>query len=421
VSETGPARQDAVPAGTGRRPPASPGVAPELIASLLAGLVLTLFVVCGVLTYLTRDLPATFSGAVPVAGLVFAALGLVIARRQPGNPIGWLLVSCGAVSLLLGAVDLYAVLDYRIHHGALPGGRAAVFAESAAFLVAVLCGLAILLFPDGRLPSRRWRWVLWAYLAASAMFMVNQFIEQSTALTVRHLRIDVTGSPVNNPDPAGLLAHVASVAGNALLAIAACWVCFLARQAVSYRRATGERRQQLKWLISGSAICVLAIVVTIQAGNYSTPAAQAVLALGILGVAALPASISVAILKYRLYDIDRIISRTLAYAVVTGLLIGLYAGLVLLATRVLSFHTPVAVAASTLAAAALFNPLRRRVQRIVDRRFNRARYDADQTIAVFAAHLKDTVDLDSVRDDLAGVVSRALEPAHISVWITERA
>jgi hypothetical protein len=121
-----------------------------------------------------------------------------------------------------------------------------------------------------------------------------------------------------------------------------------------------------------------------------------------------------------LYDIDRIISRTLAYAIVTGLLVGLYAGLVLLATRILSVHTPVAVAAATLAAAALFNPLRRRVQRAVDRRFNRARYDADQTVAAFATRLKDAVDLDPVRDDLAQVVSRALEPAHLSVWISHR-
>jgi hypothetical protein len=138
------------------------------------------------------------------------------------------------------------------------------------------------------------------------------------------------------------------------------------------------------------------------------------------GTAALPVSIGIGILKYRLYDIDRIISRTLAYAIVTGLLLGLYAGLVLLATRILSYHTPVAVAASTLAAAALFNPLRHRVQRAVDRRFNRARYDADQTVAAFAARLKDAVDLGSVCDDLTHVVSRALEPAHLSVWISRR-
>jgi hypothetical protein len=128
-------------------------------------------------------------------------------------------------------------------------------------------------------------------------------------------------------------------------------------------------------------------------------------------------SVAIAILRYRLYDIGRIISRTLAYAIVTGILVGVYAGLVLLAQQVLRFSSPVAVAASTLAAAALFNPVRRRVQHAVDRRFNRARYDADQTIAAFAAHVKDATDLDSVRADLAAAVTRALEPEHVSVWI----
>jgi len=136
---------------------------------------------------------------------------------------------------------------------------------------------------------------------------------------------------------------------------------------------------------------------------------------------ALPASMGVAIFRYRLYEIDRVISRTLAYAIVTGLLVGVYAGIVLLVTEVLGFHhSTVAVAAATLAAAALFNPLRRRVQRAVDRRFNRARYDADRTVAAFAARLKDAVDLDSVRDDLADVVNQTLEPAYISVWISPR-
>jgi len=141
---------------------------------------------------------------------------------------------------------------------------------------------------------------------------------------------------------------------------------------------------------------------------------------GAAGLLALPVSMGVAIFKYRLFDIDRLISRTLAYVIVTGLLLGVYAGLVLLAIHVVSITTPVAVAGSTLAAAALFNPLRQRVQRVVDRRFNRARYDADKTVAAFAARLKDAVDLDSVRDDLAGVVHQALEPAHVSVWISQR-
>jgi hypothetical protein len=407
-----------VTAGSGRRCwPVSAGSVPGVIAWFSAGLALALCAACVVLTYLTKDLPATFSGILPVLALVSAGLGMVIVRRQPRNPIGWLLVASGVLAVLFGAAGLYAVLDYRIHHGTLPAGRAAVFAEGGSFLIAVLYGLAILLFPDGTLPSRRWRWVIWVYLTASVMFTANKFIAQSTVLTVPYLRVDATGSPVNNPDPVGTLARAVTITGYALPVIAALWVCFVGLQLVRYLRAAGERRQQLKWLVSGSASCVAGIVVTIDAGNYSGPVAQAVLAAGVLGVAALPASLGMAVLKYRLYDIDRIISRTLAYAIVTGLLIGVYAGLVLLATQVLRFHSAVAVAVSTLVAAALFNPLRRRVQRAVDRRFNRARYDADRIVATFAAGLKEAVDLDSVREDLAAVVQKALEPARVSVWI----
>jgi hypothetical protein len=144
---------------------------------------------------------------------------------------------------------------------------------------------------------------------------------------------------------------------------------------------------------------------------------QILAAIAFFGMLAIPVSIGGAILKYRLYDIDRVVSRTLAYAIVTGLLVGVYAGLVLLATQVLRFHSSVAVAAATLAAAALFSPVRRQVQRAVDRRFNRARYDADQAVAAFAARLKDAVDTDSTRRELVEVVHRSLEPAHVSVWI----
>jgi steroid 5-alpha reductase family enzyme len=159
-----------------------------------------------------------------------------------------------------------------------------------------------------------------------------------------------------------------------------------------------------------SAIAAVIIFTVSQFSNNPLPVFEIVFPL-------IPAAVGIAILKYRLYDIDRIISRTLAYAIVTGLLVGVYAGLVLLATQVLRLHTPVAVAAATLAAAALFNPLRRRVQHGVDRRFNRIRYDADQTVAAFAAGLRDAVDLEAVRADLLAVVNRAVEPAHLSVWI----
>src|SRR6185437_1182131 len=199
----------------------------------------------------------------------------------------------------------------------------------------------------------------------------------------------------------------------------ACWLAFVAAQVRAWRRASGERRQQLKWLIAGATVCLACLAVSIGLGGEqgSAKALSDVFAVGII---ALPAGIGVGILKYRLYDIDRIISRTLAYGIVTGLLVGVYAGLVLLATRILTVHTPVAVAAATLAAAALFNPLRRRVQQAVDRRFNRARYNADKTVAAFAARLQDALDLDAVQEDLAGVVHHALEPTHVSVWISQR-
>jgi len=197
------------------------------------------------------------------------------------------------------------------------------------------------------------------------------------------------------------------------ITVAAFWLAAIGSQVLSWRRSSGERRQQLKWLASGATVCGFF-------GIWAITTSSAIWEVLILGFAALPLSIGIGILKYRLYEIDRIISRTLAYAIVSGLLVAVYAGLVLLATRVLPLSSPVAVAASTLAVAALFNPVRRRVQQVVDRRFNRARYDADQMVAAFAARLKDAMDLNPIQDDLTEVVQTALEPAHVSVWISQR-
>jgi hypothetical protein len=189
---------------------------------------------------------------------------------------------------------------------------------------------------------------------------------------------------------------------------------------VRARRGTSVVRQQIKWLAyAGWLVAATLVPSTILSLSTGTAARIAEGAL-MVAIVTVPVAVAVAVLKYRLYDIDRVISRTLAYAIVTGLLAGIYAGLVLLATQVFRFHSTVAVAASTLAVAALFNPLRRRVQHVIDRRFNRARYDADRTVAAFAARLKDEVDLDSIRDDLAGAVRQTLEPAHVSVWISRR-
>jgi hypothetical protein len=219
-------------------------------------------------------------------------------------------------------------------------------------------------------------------------------------------------------DPTGSAAWWGAVQRLFFPVLLVFWLASFAGQAISYRRSSGDRRLQLKWLLGGSAVALAGAGLGVPLSDNPSKVLHIVGGLGTVAVLALPVSIGVAILKYRLYDIDRLISRTLAYAIVTGLLVGVYAGVVALAGAA-SFSSPVEVAAATLAAAALFNPLRRRVQTVVDRRFNRARYDADHTVTAFAARLQETVDLDSVRDDLAGVVHQVLEPAHVSLWISQ--
>jgi hypothetical protein len=200
-------------------------------------------------------------------------------------------------------------------------------------------------------------------------------------------------------------------------------LAWLVIQISTYRHASGERRQQLKWLYSGAAILVVSVVI----GVFIVPLAMGelpgfgtqpvVAALTTIGTAALPVGMGVAVLKYRLYELNRVISRVVAYTLITALLAGVFFGLVLLATHVLPVKTTVGVAVSTLVIAALFNPLRRRVQHLVDRRFNRARYDAEAIVAAFNARLRHTVELDTVRHDLLGVTENAFQPAHVSVWI----
>jgi hypothetical protein len=260
---------------------------------------------------------------------------------------------------------------------------------------------------------------LWVYLAVAMLYLAGAGVVTVGAIIGHDIRVDSSGNLVMLSHPTGSAAWWGAAEAVFLPVLAACWLGSVVAQVASYRRSSGERRQQLKWLLSGSAIAGIGIPLTTWLSGMH----------GILGVAggvvgaatllALPVCIGVAILKYRLFDIDRIVSRTLAYTIVTGLLVGLYAGLVLLATRVLSVSSPVAVAAATLAAAALFNPLRHRVQRDVDRRFNRARYDTDQMVTAFAARLQGAVNLGTVRDDLTGVVRTALEPSHVSVWVRQ--
>ena len=355
-------------------------------------------------------------GSVPVWVVApFGVVGLVVAWRRPANPLGWIMLGGALFGALSEDASFYTVADYRLRHGGLPLGWLALLAQPGWAPAVMMFGLVVLLSPDGRLPSPRWRWPARGYVAVGLLWIVGAVFFTVRAIAGHHPQVDSSGNLflLYGNDPAAGWFNVVQWVFFPVLA--ACWLASLARQVLGYRRSSGERRQQLKWLMAGSALAFAGVALAILAGQTPLGAVFAV-----VGFLAMPTCIGVAILRYRLFDIDRIVSRTLAYAIVTGLLVGVYAGLVLLATQVLRVRSPVAVADATLAAAALFNPVRHRVQRVVDRRFNRARYDADAAVAAFAARLQDAVDLDSVRDDLAEVVTRSLEPAHLSVWVSSR-
>ncbi len=395
-------------------------------AMTLGGLVLVLLAAYLPLCAAARQLTASEVGAdssALVIAVACAGVGVVVAWHQPRNLLGWLFLGIAACFVLSIDSERYAVADYRLSHGTWPLGPASLFLGPLAYLAIVALALVILLFPDGRTGSRRWSRGLWAYLGVGAAWPLSIYAVTVGAIAGHNIHILPSGDLSVVDVPTGNAAWLSTAQAVIVPVLVVFWLAFVGRQVLGWRRADGERRQQLKWLMSGAAICAAggsAAELIASVDPHESAAAQAAVNLLGFAVAALPVGIGVGILKYRLYEIDRIISRTLAYALVTGLLIGVYAGLVLLATDVLTLASPVAVAASTLVAAALFSPLRRRVQRVVDRRFNRARYDADKTVAAFAARLKDAVDLDAVRDDLSGVVHGALEPAHVSVWISHR-
>ena len=366
------------------------------------------------LSILAHQNPLASAGTGLALGVPFAAVGVVVLRRQ-GNLIGWLSLAFAIVFLLSIDAGFYLVARYRLGQH-LPLAPVMLFLQPLWEVALVILPLIVLLFPEGRLPSSRWRPVLAVYAALSALFLVTQYTRAAAAITEHDIRVDASGDLTGAAHSAGWTAGVGG-AGFLLLVLLA--LSFAGRQLLSWRRSAGERRQQLTWLVSGGAFSVLAVAVSAAVGS-APGIGQAVSNILGFGLVAIPLAIGVGILKYRLYDIDRIISRTLAYAIVTGLLAGVYAGLVLMAESVLPRSSSACVAVATLIAAALFSPLRRRVQRVVDHRFNRARYDADQTVAAYAASLKDTVDLDSVREDLARVVQQVLEPAYLSLWTDER-
>jgi hypothetical protein len=359
--------------------------------------------------------PLTSDAVALVLGVVSAAtVGAVLASRRPRHPVGWLLLTLGLSLAAAGAATGYANYGLLARPGALPAiAYAALYHGVNILFVAACLGFVLLLTPTGSLPSARWRW--WARVAVAAPLLAVG----SSAL----LPFDPPYQSVVNPLAVSQLAGPLRVVNfvtwpiTGLAIVVAAWSLV-----VRFRRARGVERQQLRWLALAAGLTgavLLALVALVPTGNE--------LLLGWLSavcVALLPLATGAAILRYRLYDLDRIISRTLAYGLLTAVLGLCYVAgslVFVLVAGVGSDPPSWLVAASTLAAAAVFRPARRGIQTVVDRRFNRRRYDAAQTIQAFSARLRQQVDLDTLTAELLAVVEETMQPTRVSIWLTPAA
>lgn len=358
-----------------------------------------------------------------VLAVGYPLVGALVASRQPANPVGWLLLAIG-IGLALGAL-----VDTNLR-SASPTAFAvsAWLSETAWYVWLTSAGVFLpLVFPNGRLVSPRWRPVVWLGLAALLTSLVGVGFEPGP------LDVD-SPRPLDNPlgieAAAGFLSGLARV-GDVLLAVS--FLLAAASLVVRFRRSRGTERQQLKWFayvglvaLAGLAVAMVAVLFGAQEGEEVSSwvgvpgAAGWFIAVGTI-VIGIPIATGMAILRHRLYDIDVVIRRTLVYGALTATLVASYVGSVLLLQLVLSPESDIAIAASTLAVAAMFRPVGSRVQRLVDRRFYRRKYDAAQTIEAFGARLRDEVALDSLSGELRGVVQETMQPAHVSLWLREAA
>jgi hypothetical protein len=383
---------------------------PRLAAGLVAAtaLLLAVAVVTAVATpgRPARDFVQGFAFVVPV--VAFSVVGTVIARRRPENLIGWLLVTIG----LLWAVVIASAFasTWALKTGSLPKAVGEWIDVPAYAWVAALGLLGTQLplrVPDGELPSPRWRWFSRITLGLIAVAIVGM---ASTPGKVEGFA--GTANPLGS--------HVLRWLSAAFLLVVVCFLGGLAAVIVRYRRSSVHDRVQLKWIAFGAAVFVAGYVVTYlidiplanngAAGTANTAVSQ-------MGFAALPIAIGYAVLKHHLYDIDTVVNRAVVYGTLTATLAAGYLGTVLLLQLVLSPSSDLAIAASTLAVAAVFRPARAQIQKTVDRRFYRRRYDAAQTLRRFSARLRDEVDLATLGAALQGVVAETMQPAHVSLWL----
>jgi hypothetical protein len=344
-----------------------------------------------------------------VAAVSAATVGALVGSRRPAHPVGWLLLGLGLLVVVNGVASGYVTYGLVARPGALPAASyLAGIANGIEVLWLACVGFILLLTPTGSLPSPRWRW--WARVAAAApVLLVLLAAVDPQPLVPEHPEVE---NPLAVPVPTGLLLAVAAVAAVIVLATL---VAAAGSLVVRFRRARGTERQQLRWLAVGAALAAMALLVAVAAGAMGRDG----VVLAALGtcVALLPLATGAAILRYRLYDLDRILSRTLAYGLLTVLLGGGYASVVLGLGQLLGRDSNLVVATATLAVAAVFQPTRRRIQALVDRRFNRRRYDAAQTIQAFSARLRQQVDLDSLTGELLSLVEQTMQPTQVSLWL----
>jgi len=349
--------------------------------------------------------------------VLFTTVGALVASRQPKNTIGWIFCAIGlsfTSTLASGQYAIYAVVSSP---GSLPGGGTAAWLE--AFLGGpigiALFAFVLLLFPNGHPLSHRWRAVLWLDLIAAVLLFVGSFKPgpmQTSSLNVTN--------PLGIEDVGALVNVLLYVGGYLALAVTVAGAVSLM---VRFRRSQGEERQQIKWFaFAGAIVCAVFAGGPFFWSQASLPGLNWIWpVLFFTAVSTIPVATGIAILKYRLYDIDLLINRTLVYGSLTVMLALVYFGGVTATQAVFQTLTgqqsTLAVVASTLLIAALFTPLRRRIQAFVDRRFYRSKYDARKTLEAFSATLRDETDLEALNNELVGVVRETMQPAHVTLWL----
>jgi hypothetical protein len=386
------------------------------LAWALCGLSVALVAVSTALQVSTASAPVPgtfgFRGLTNVVALAFSGVGLLIATRRARNPIGWVFLAVGMLFSLQRVGLEYAVYDLIAHRAALPGARLAAWVADWLWVPLVgLVGIFVpLLFPSGEFLSRRWGWVGWF---GGAAILLNSF-----AVATLPGAMDSAAGIVN---PFGIAQGINLRDVLFPMLYAPSLVAAALSLVVRFHRAGETQRAQIKWLAYAAALLALALAagaVVYPSAPRSSVSFQLLSNLTVLALGAVPVAVGVAILKYRLYDIDRLINRTLVYGLLTALLAVAYLGLVVLLQGVIpgAGDSDLTIAASTLAVAAFFRPLRARVQDFIDRRFYRRKFDAQRTVESFSSRLREDVDLEHLSADLLRVVQDTMQPVHSSLW-----